>query len=216
MSTAVQVVEALMTNIRTLASDDSYKSLASLFDEIPQLKAQLKSKDVEISNFKAQIQALNSTHEAHLRQDLATYFAERQAFEEQKTKLDNKISNFVEENKKRDANAAEHHLTLEKLKEQLQLNKKKLQEEEGKVKVANAEITKLNQSIKSRDNGLDKMKESLRTERSQAAEAKTHLRNLSDAKASLEKECRSNNERLGEVDRFTVKLIDEDEAMWYA
>ena len=72
-SQSTQVVEALIIAVRSLALDDNRKTIAGVFDEIPQLRGQIKSKDVELSRAKREVTDLESDHQGRIEQELELY-----------------------------------------------------------------------------------------------------------------------------------------------
>lgn len=56
LASPVQAMETLIMAVRELASDDSYKKIASMFDEVQLLKQQIASKDNELHQLKANLQ----------------------------------------------------------------------------------------------------------------------------------------------------------------
>src|SRR5690242_3158696 len=84
--------ETLLANIRILALDDSYKTIAGMFDEAPRLKDLIESKDIELSNLRNEITGLKSRHENRLQKDLELYRTQRNKLEEEKAALAGTIS----------------------------------------------------------------------------------------------------------------------------
>ncbi|CZR66027.1 uncharacterized protein PAC_15927 [Phialocephala subalpina] len=64
----LQGVEALVTAVRNLTSNDNYKVAANIFDEILQLREQLKSKDAELGRAQKEIIGLKSKHESRVQE----------------------------------------------------------------------------------------------------------------------------------------------------
>ena len=53
---------------------------------------------------------------------------------------------------------------------------------------ANIEITKLQQDVKGKDTGIDKLKEGLHNEKAQVSKVKSQLQNILKEKTSLQQE----------------------------
>ena len=209
-----QAVEALVTNVRDLASDDGFKAIACVFDEIPPLKAQIKSKDAELDCLRAKITILETAHKNRVQEDLEIYCTQRSKLKEEKIQFSKEISTLKADIQQRDIAATEDHRTQDTLREQLDLAKKALDEEKKKVETENAAIKKLCESLKGRDTEIDKLKESLNNEKAQVSKAKSQLQEIMKEKTSLQQELKSCSTRLSEIEGFTTKLHEEDEAAW--
>ena len=211
---SMQILEALVTNVRHLASDDSYKTIANVFDEIPQLKTQIKSKDAELDHLTAEVKSLKTTYANRVQENLDIYCIQRGKLVGEKDQLSREISTLAASIKQRDVAAAEHHRMQDDLQGQLDLAKKSLDGEKRKLVAANIEITKLQQDVKGRDTGIDKLKEGLHNEKAQVSKVKSQLQNILKEKASLQQELQSSRAKLSEIEGFTTKLHEEEEAVW--
>lgn len=69
-TSSMQDLEALVTNVRKLASDDSYKAVANAFDKIPHLQSKIKSKDAKLDHLTAEIESLKTTHANRVQENL--------------------------------------------------------------------------------------------------------------------------------------------------
>ena len=211
---SMQNLEALVTNVRKLASDDSYKAVANMFDETPRLKAQINSKDAELNHLKEEINSLKTTHANRVQENLDTYCTQRSKLEGEKTQLSKEISTLTTNIEQKDVAAAEHHRLQNELRRQFDLANKSLEEEKRKLVTANAEITKLHEELKRKDTGIDKLEESLNNQKSQVSKVKNQLQNLLEEKTSLQQELQSSTAKLNEIDGFTTKLHEEEETAW--
>lgn len=211
---SIQLLEALVTNVRNLASDDSYKEVANVLDEIPQLKTQIKSKDAELDHLRADVNSLKTTHANSIQENLDLYCTQRGKLKGRNDQLLGEISTLTATIKQRDAAAAEYHRTQDELQGELDLAKKSLDEERKKLVAANTEITKLQLDLKGKDTGIDKLKEGLHNEKAQASIVKSQLQNLLKEKTSLQQELQSTTIKLSEIEGFAAKLHEEDEAVW--
>ena len=117
----MQSLEALVTNVRKLASDDSYKAIANILDEIPQLKTQIKFKDAELDHLKAETDSLKTTHANRVQENLEIYCTQRSKLEREKDQLLREISTLTVNIEQRDVAAAEHHRLQNELRGQLDL-----------------------------------------------------------------------------------------------
>ncbi|KAI9873485.1 MAG: hypothetical protein M1830_000360 [Pleopsidium flavum] len=209
-----QVLEAFVTNIRSLASNDNYKAIAGAFDKIPQLNAEISSKDTEIDSLKAEITSLKATHKNHVQENLETYCKQRDDFKKEKAQLSKKISTLEADIQEKVVTTTEHHQTEDLLRRQLDLANKSLDEEKKTMMNANAAITKLQQSMKGKDTGIDKLREGLHNEKAQVSKFQSQLQETLKEKTSLEHELQSSTTRLREIEGFTAKLHEGDEAVW--
>lgn len=82
-----QVVEVFIAVVRSLASDDNYKTIAGLFDEIPRLKEQIKCEGVELSHVNRDALASSPSMRGRIEQELELYRTQRNRQEEEKAKL---------------------------------------------------------------------------------------------------------------------------------
>jgi len=210
----LHIVEALVTTVRNLTLDDNYKAVASVFDEIPLLKGQVKSKDTELDRLRREITDLKTAHSNRLGDELALYCTQHSKLEEEKTKLSGEISTLNGKIQQSGATIAELNRTQEVLREQLGQVEKSLDKEKETVSTANTEITELQQSLKAKDAEIDKLKESLHNEKAQASKTKSQLHDLQKENTSLQQDLRSQTTRLNEVEGFAMKLGDQDEAIW--
>ncbi len=210
----MQVVEALVTNVRNLASDDGYKAIASVFDEIPPLKAQIKSQDAEVDRLRVKIKSLETTHENRVQENLEIYCKQRSKLEDEKAQFSRDISTLTAKIQQRDVATIENNRSLDALRGQLDLAKKSLDEEKKKVVAANAATTKLEESLRGKDAEIDKLKEGLRNEKAQVSNVKSQFQDLLREKTSLQRELQSCTTRLSEIEGFITKLHEEDEAVW--
>jgi chromosome segregation ATPase len=172
-------VEALVTNVRSLASEDGYKAIAGVFDEIPKLNIQIKSQDAELDRLRVKIKSLETTHENRVQEDLEIYCTQRNKLEEEKAQLSRDISTLTTKIQERDVAAIENQRIQDALRGQLDLAKKSLDKEKKKVVAANAATTKLQESLKGKDTGIDKLKGSLHNEKVQVSKVKSQLQDCS-------------------------------------
>ena len=105
----MQILEALVTNVRHLASDDSYKTIVNVFDEIPQLKIQIKSKDAEVDHLTTEVKSLKTTYANRIQENLDIYCIQRGKLEGEKDQLLGEISTLAASIKQRDVAAVEYH-----------------------------------------------------------------------------------------------------------
>ncbi|CZR66098.1 uncharacterized protein PAC_15999 [Phialocephala subalpina] len=210
-----QALEALVTNIRNLVLDDSYKTIAGVFDEIPRLNGLIESKDIELSNLVNEITELKSRHKDRLQEDLELYRTQQNKLEEEKVSLTGTISTLEATIQEKDDASAVHIRTQDALQEQLDQVTKLLDAEKEKVATANADTTNLLQSIKGKDLEIDNLKDSLQKEKTQNSKDKSIVENLSDKIASLQTDLQSSTTRLDEIESFTTKLEEEvDDTVW--
>jgi chromosome segregation ATPase len=210
----LQIVEALVTTVRNLTSDDNYKAVASVFDEIPLLKGQVKSKDTELDRLRREINDLKTAHGNRLGEELALYCTQRSKLEEEKTKLSGEISTLNRNIQQSDATIAELNRTQDGLRGQLGQVKKSLDKEKERVVTANTSITELQQGLKAKDTEIDELKESLRNEKAQVSKTESQLHDLQEENTSLRQDLLSRTTRLSEVEGFATKLDEIDEATW--
>lgn len=209
-----QALEVLVTNIRNLASDDSYKTIAGVFDEIPRLEGLVESKDIELGNLRNEITELKSRHEKRIQEDLELYRTQRNKLEEEKTTLTGTISTLEAIIQQKDAASAEHTRTQDALQKQLDQITALLGAEKDTVTAANEDITKLQQSIKEKDLGIDNLKDRLHNEETQNSEAKGMVQDLRDEIASLKGDLLSSTTRLNKIESFTTRLQEGHETVW--
>lgn len=209
-----QAFEFLITNIRSLASDDNYKAIADVFDEIPRLQGRIQSKDIELGNLSNKITELKSRHKNRLQEDLELYRTQHNKLEGDKAKLTEKISTLEATIQERDAALAEHTRTQDALQGQLDRITALLGAEKDKVTAANEGITELQQSLKDRGLEIDNLKDSLHKEETQNSEAKSMVQALRDEIASLKGNLQSSTTRLNEIESFAPTLQEGDEAVW--
>jgi chromosome segregation ATPase len=210
----LQVVEAFVTTVRNLTSDDNYKAIASVFDEVPLLKERNKSKDTELDRLREEIDGLKTMHENRRQEELELYRTQYNKLEKEKTKLSGEISTLTGTIQQKDDAVAELNRTHDRLRGQLDQVKKSLNDEQKKVTAANTEITELQQSLKVKDAEIDKLKESLRNEKTQVSNTETQLHVLQKENTSLQQNLQSRMTRLSEVEGFATKLREVDEAIW--
>lgn len=210
----MQAVEALVISVRNLASTDSYKTIASVFEEIPQSAAQIKSQDAELNRLRVNIKTLEITHASRIEGNLEIYCKQRNKFEEEKAQFSKDISTLTTKVQQRDVAATENQRIQDTIRAQLELAKKSLDEEKKKVVAANAAMAKLQESLRGKDTGIDKLKESLHNERVQLVKVKSQLQDQLKEKSALQQERQSYMTKLSEIERFTTKLHEENEAVW--
>jgi chromosome segregation ATPase len=213
-ASSLQAVEALVTNVRNLASNDGYKAIASVVNEIPQLNAQIKSKDTELNRLRGNIKSAETTYESRVQEHLEIYCKQRNKLQEEKAQSSKDILTLRAIVEQRDVAAIENQRIQDTLREQLDLAKKSLDEEKKKVVAANAAITKLQEILQEKDTGIDKLKETLHNEKVQVAQVKSQLQNHLREKSAVQQEWQSCMTKLGEIERFTTKLHEEDEQVW--
>jgi len=206
--------ETLLTNIRNLALDDSYKTIAGVFDEIPRLNALIESKDTELSTLKHEITELKGRHEHRLQEDLELYRTQRNKLEEEKLTLAGTISTLEATITKNDAASAEHTRTQNVLQGQLDHATALLGTERGKIAALNMEITELQHNIKGKDVGIDKLKECLKNEKTQNSKSSSMVQDLKKEIASLQENLHSCTTKLDEIDSFTTNLEELDDTVW--
>jgi chromosome segregation ATPase len=127
----------------------SYKAIANILDEIPQLKTQIKSKDAELDHLKTEINSLKTTHANRVQENFDIYCTQRGKLGGEKDQLSREISTLIANIEQIDVAAAEHHRLQNKLRGQLDLANKSFKEEKRKLVAANAEITKLHEDLPS-------------------------------------------------------------------
>jgi chromosome segregation ATPase len=209
-----QVVEDFFTAFRTFTLDDGYKAVATKFDEVPLLKGQIKSKDIELDRLRDEINGLKSGHESRRQEDLDLYCTHRNKLEAEKASLSEKISSLSVTIQQNGETIAELNRTQDGLRGQLDQAQKALDGEKGKVAAANTKITDLQQSLKEKDTEIDKLRESLRSEKARISSTDTQLLNLQKEKTSLQQNLQLKTGRLSEIEGFATKLHDLDEEIW--
>ena len=105
----MQILKALVTNVRHLASDDSYKTITNVFDEIPQLKTQIKFKDAKLNHLRAEVNSLKTTYANCVQENLNIYCIQCGKLEGEKDQLLREISTLTASIKQRDIAAAQYH-----------------------------------------------------------------------------------------------------------
>jgi chromosome segregation ATPase len=209
-----QVVEAFVTAVRNLTSDDSYKAVEGVFEEIPRLKGQIESKDTELGHVRKEAGGIKTKYETRLQDELELYRTRHNKLEEEKDKLAANISTHTATIQQRDKTVAELNRVQDELKRQLGLLKKSLGEEAKKVTNANAEITELQQSLKAKDAEVDKLKDSLRNEKSKVSDTEHQLRDLGGKNIFLQQDLRAKTTKLKELEGFTTELHEGDDGIW--
>ena len=209
-----QAVEALVTTVRNLASDDSYKAIANMFDEIPRLRSQIESKSKEADAFEGEITRLKKRHESRLQEDVELYRTQQNKLEAEKTELSGKISTLTATIKQKDKAIVELKDAKNNVCGHLDQARKSLDEEMKKLTAVNTEITKLQQTLKVREVEIDKQKESLRDEKIQVSTVMRQLEDVQNANATLREELQWTTARLNEIEGFATNLHKEDEQIW--
>lgn len=210
-----QFVEALITNVRELASHDGYKAIASVLDEVPKLKAQIETKDVEMNRLRQETTSLETRHKNSAQVNLEMYCMQRNKLEDEKAQLSKEISTLRQSIQQRDAAAEKNHRAQDALKKQVDGAKKALDDEKKNVAFANTAITKLQEDLKGKDSRIDKLKEGLQNEKTEVSKVKNQSQELCKERDSLQQELRSSRTRLHDIDGFIVELHgEEDEAVW--
>ena len=194
-----------------MASDDGYKAIASLFDEIPKLNAEIQSQKTELDHLTVKIKSLEATHKQSVQETLEIYCTQRNKLQEEKAQLSKDISTLTTKIQQRDVAATENQRIQDALRGRLDLAKKSLDEEKEKVVGANAAITKLQGSLKGKDLEIDNLKESLHIEKVQASQVKSQLQDRLTENTALKQQLHSRIARLNEIERFTMKLREEDD-----
>jgi chromosome segregation ATPase len=210
----LQVLEAFVTAVRSLASGDSYKAAANIFDQVPLLKGQIESKDIELDRLRNEINDLKSKHESHRQEELDLYCTQRNKLEAEKASLSEKISSLSVTIQQSGETVAELNRTHDGLRGQLDQAQKALDGEKGKAAAANTKIMDLQQSLKAKDTEVEKLKESLRSEKGRLSSTETQLLNLQKEKNSLQQNLQLKTARLSEVEGFATELHDLDEEIW--
>lgn len=210
----LQVLEAFVTGVRSFASADSYKTVANIFDEVPLLKGQIESKDIELDRLRSEINGLKSGHESRRQDDLDLYCTQRNKLEAEKASLSEKISSLSANIQQSAETVAELNRTHDGLRGQLDQAQKALDGEKVKVAAANTKITDLEQNMKAKDTEIDKLKESLRSEKARLSNTDSQLLNLQKEKTSLQQNLQLKTARLNEVEGFATGLHDLDEEIW--
>ncbi|TVY40184.1 hypothetical protein LOCC1_G005539 [Lachnellula occidentalis] len=206
--------EMLLTNIRNLTSDDSFKTIVGVFDETPRLKGLIESKDNELRDLKGEISELKTRHENRLQENLELYRTQQNKLEEEKAALARTISTAEATIQAKDAASAEHTRTQDSIQAELSQVAKLLDAEKKKLAAANTDITKLQQSIKGRDIGLDKLKECLKAEKALNSKTKSVEKVLKTEITTLQGNLQLSATKLDEIEGFTTELKEVDEAVW--
>ena len=207
-------LESLFTSIRNLSSDDNYKIVACVFDELPILKEEVKLKDQKVAKLSNEITGLRNQHENRLQENLELYRRQYNELEKANATLIGRITSLEGTVKERDVASGEHTRTQNALQAKLEQISKQLNAEKEKVVVANAEISKLQATIRGKDVGLENLKDSVRSEKNRNATTNAQVQGLKDQIKSLEGTLHSSATRLKEIEGFTTKLQDIDEAVW--
>ena len=210
----IKAFETVVTQIGNLTSDPSFKTVAGVFDQIPQLKEQIASKDVKLLDFEKEITGLKSQHETQLKENLELYRKAQNSLESENKTLVGKISTLETSIKQRDAALSDHTRTQSDLQGKLEKATKQLSAEKDKLLTANGDMTKLLQNLKGKDVGIERLKENVRNERMESDKVKNLVQDLRKRITSLEEHLASKASRLDEIDGFTTKLQEVDETVW--
>ena len=211
---SLQTLQGFITIVQNLASDKSYQTIANVVDEIPQLRAQIESKNLETEKLREEINSLKTLHANRIHENLDTYCTQRRKLEGDKEQLSKEISTLRSEIKQKDIAAAELRKSEDNSNEQLDLANKLLEKEKRNLENANSQTKKLRQDLKGKDKEIEELKECLRKEKAQMSEVKTQLQKLSKEKTSLQQDVQSSTASLSEINEFRTKLREEDEALW--
>lgn len=198
-----QIVAALVTAVQNLTSDDNYKKIAGIFDEIPLLKEQIASKDTELDSLRNDIT-----------RNLEVYRTQYNKLEDDNIKLSEKISTLEAEIKEKTVTTAKHDEAQNELRRQLDEVKDLLAKEKENVTKANEEITNLQQNLKSKDTDMDGLKESLNDSKTQGSDSVGQLKQLQKEYSSVQKTLESKTTRLNEFEGFLKNLGQVDDQIW--
>ncbi|KAH8592633.1 hypothetical protein B0O99DRAFT_597074 [Bisporella sp. PMI_857] len=209
----MRAFQGLVTNIGDLTSNDNYKTIAGVFGEIPRLKEVIELKDSELVGLRREITELRSKYENRLQDNLEMYRKQQNNLEKENATSTTTILNLESVIKEKNVASEEHTRAQNVLQEKLEQVTKLLDAEKKKVAGATADVSKLQQIIKGKDLGIDKLKESLRNEKVQKVEANNQTQELEKKITSLERDLQSSATRLDEIESFTTKLREVDEAV---
>lgn len=207
----VHAMETLITTVRTLASEKSYKEIASIFDEIPSLKEQIASKDSELENLRTEIAKLKATHENVLDTNLELYRTKHNKLDEEKVALSKDTSSLKATIRQRDDTLAELGRTQKGLQWQLDQAKESFGDAKKRVEAANKEVITLEQNLKTKDTEINELKERLGKQENQALKTESQLKEVEKENASLKQKLQTNTARVAELEGFATKLHEEDE-----
>ena len=208
------MAEALVTAIRTLSSDHGYKEIASLVDEVPLLNEQIETKNNEANELRAEIASIKARHVDLLQENLGLYHTQHNKLEAEKSELDRKVSGLTSTVREKDDAIAELQRTVTRLRSQLDQSGNLLQKEQEKVTVIKTGIKNIQQSQKTKDTEIDKLKENLRDEKLKVASAEFQITGVQQEVASLRQTVQIHITKLSEIEGFTTKLHEQDEAVW--
>jgi chromosome segregation ATPase len=206
--------EALLTAVRTLTSDNGYKAIVSLTEEIPPLKRQIESKTKEADGLRAEIVSLKARHQERLQEDLELYRAQHNKVEGENSELSGNISTLERTIREKDRAIAELSRTVKNLQSQLEQSRKSLDKEREKVTTANGEITKLQQGQKDKDIDIEKLKEALRKEQIKVSSAEGKSQDAQTETDSLRQKLKLTTARLSEIEGYTTELREQGEEVW--
>jgi chromosome segregation ATPase len=209
-----QVVEAFITALRSLASDDNYKAIASVFDEVPLLKGQVEYKNAELDTIGEEIARLKTRHKDRIQEDLELYRTQRNKLEEAKAKLERDVTAQKSVVKEGDNAIAKLNQRQKTMQGELDLAKKSIDEEKKKVENANTGIIELQQTLKSKNTEINKLKEELRKGGVKVSNVEDQLQAVQKENVSLKQTLQLNKARLQELEGFATKLHDEDDEIW--
>lgn len=199
----LQAAQSLIISIRNLATDDSYKAIAGIVDEISLLKKQLGSKDQEANDLRAKIGNLEKSHLTRLQDELELFRTQHNKLEVEKTDLSKTIGVHETTIDERDGTITKLKQALASSHAQFERAKKSLEDEKTKLSTSGKEITRLQKSWKSKETEVESLKESL-----------SKLQDIEKKNNYLTEKLQENTTKLREFEGFGVNLHVEEEVVW--
>jgi chromosome segregation ATPase len=206
-----QAVEAFITSVRAIASEDNYKDITTIFNEIPTLKEQIATTETQLEDLQTEITKLKTTHEDTLESNLELYRTTHNKLIDEKTALSQTAAALEAIIESKDATLAQLNSTKEELQAQLEQAKSSLNDEQQKVIAADSEIVALQQSLDAKNTEIHELKEKLSKQEDHVARTECILEGIQKDNASLEQKFRTSVARVAELEGFSVELNDDDE-----
>ena len=209
-SDAMHLIGDFQTIVKTFSSDDIYKKVARLVEEIPQLRSQVEDREKQLKRFEDQFETLKTTHKTAQQESLAVYSDARDELERQKAAVMDRVSSLETDVNQRGSTIAD----LDGKNNELQLQTRQLKEtsdeQKATLKKAKKKVTDLQSEMKEKDDKIQSLNQVLKQEKDRVSQLRNETDQLKEDKASLTKKLETNDTRLREVEGFAEPLREEE------
>lgn len=206
----MHLIENFFKIVNAFSSDNIYKNVVRLMEEIPHLRSQVADREKKSKQLEDEIENLKSKHKTVQQESLAVYNDARDTLERELTAERNKVSSLETDVNRRDSTIEDLNQKIDELKKQKQHLEETVDGYKATLKKAKKKVTDLQSEVKENEDKKQESERNLNQERDQVLQLKDEMSQLKEENIFLTQKLESKDTRLTELEGFAEPLREED------